>query len=149
MFWFFFFFLNKWKSFKYNKSLKVGLLTLYTDGSVPLPVTNFVLVTRNFVKEVNLPQFCMINSICVCHFWLENFLHPDLVWYGGKATGLSDKSANKLSRNISCNSPHYTNFMVCINTNISPSVVVSRTNIVGIVDTFVRKHQREKKKSVF
>lgn len=61
---------------------------------------------------------------------------------------MSDKSANKLSRNISCNSPHYTNFMVCINTNISPSVVVSRTNIVGIVDTLL-ENTREKKRNLY
>lgn len=53
---------------KYNKNFKVGLLTLCTYGSVPLPVTNLVFVTKDYVKEVNLPQFCMINSICVCHF---------------------------------------------------------------------------------
>lgn len=53
---------------KYNKNFKVGLLTLCTCGSVPLPVTNLVFVTKDYVKEVNLPRFCMINPICVCHF---------------------------------------------------------------------------------
>ena len=52
-----------------------------TYGSVPLPVTNLVFVTKNYVKEVNLPQFCMINSICVLSFLTGKFtFRPCLIW---------------------------------------------------------------------
>lgn len=52
-----------------------------TYGSVPLPVTNLVFVTKNYVKEVNLPQFCMINSICVLSFLTGKFTsRPCLIW---------------------------------------------------------------------
>lgn len=61
----------------------MGLLTLCTWWFCPLPVTNFLFVTKNCVKEVNLPQSVwLIPSVFViCD---GNCFLPDLVdWREG------------------------------------------------------------------
>ncbi|EGW01083.1 hypothetical protein I79_007176 [Cricetulus griseus] len=69
----------------------MGLLTLYTWWFCPLPVTNLPFVTKNCVKEVNLPQSVWLSSSVFVIFDGELLpSRPPLI--ERKAVGLSNKS---------------------------------------------------------
>lgn len=67
--------------------------------SVPLLANTLMFPAKNYMKEVNLPWFCMINSILAWRFCLENFLFPDSAQQRGMYIRLSHMSANELPGN--------------------------------------------------